>query len=111
MSAPFAPGDVVVCEDARPCAFYPEATVPVQGAVYRIVQARDFHDPNTGNTAFAVQLDRDNCVLRGKVGWYNHNRFRKIEAPDTEVARRIKAAKPAPAKPSLNPARHSRERA
>lgn len=92
MSAPFQPGDVVVCVNARPCPCYPEATVPKQGALYRVTEAQDFHDPNTDQREFCVRVDRDNCVYRGKVGWYAHWRFRKIDDEEYPlVLERLKA--------------------
>lgn len=87
MSASFAPGDVVVCVvvgliETECCIHDGTETAPLRhvGRVARIVPI--FHDCD------CLQVDLEDG-FSGYTG-----RFRKIDAPDTEIAARIRACKP-----------------
>jgi hypothetical protein len=98
MSAPFEPGDLAMCVDADPeegmGALY-------QVALARLIAGRVYRVTWVGPDPFASDLI--NVKLNG-VGnadlwapWgdrWQCRRFRKIEAPDTEISRQILACKP-----------------
>ncbi|WP_156348468.1 hypothetical protein [Sphingomonas sp. Leaf23] len=90
----FDVGDLVVCVDAHSPAKYTPTMTPGavaaalgylrQGAYYRISAMPDAH---------LCRLEGDIWPPRD-LGGYVTRRFRKIDAPDTEVSRLIRARKP-----------------
>jgi hypothetical protein len=91
MSAPFSPGDVVVCVDVTPRAWH---TVYNRRYLRRLTKGKFYR-------VDAVKAhDLGLCLIlagfsHGKhaAGWHS-TRFRKIEAPKSEIADRIRACKP-----------------
>ena len=102
MSAPFQPGDVVVCVDDRDCLNIR------RGAVYRVAEVRCGYDIVSGESgAYGVVL----AGVKTDPGYdtWHPIRFRKI---DDEVSEDFREQMRSLGKrtPVLNPARHSRER-
>lgn len=103
MSAPFQPGDVVVCVDAEPL---PYSVIPIRcirvGGVYRVEAFNPkMLDRFSGECFDGVQLV--GVVADTGTGWLGAYRFRKIDDDVTEDFREQMR--------SLGkPARHSRER-
>lgn len=112
MSAPFQPGDVVVCVDDRPSW----SNTPYQaehcrkhlrrGAIYRVVSIVVAPSGDVGLGLSGIP----NCPTPfGDTGW-SAFRFRKIDDEVTEDFREQLRSLKSP-KPTLTPSRHSRERA
>lgn len=105
MSAPFQPGDVVECIKEFPLHGPSDAPVlggewyPRVGGFYRCC----------GMDYDCVELEEDPDKFNPDFGW-NWSHFRKIDADVTEDFRQQLRSLKSP-KPTLNPARHSRERA
>lgn len=89
MSARFSPGDVVVCRNARGPARkgWLAPTQLVNGAFYRV--RRVWRDPDWGMCVVLADIEANTVN-----GGFLATRFRKIEAPKTEIADRIRACKP-----------------
>lgn len=90
MTAPFAPGDVVVCVDHDLCLRHgpvPHERPEMIGGVFKISMA---------------QRSLAGCLgyvrLAGFGEYYCIGTLRKIEAPNTEIAQAIRACRPTPAK-------------
>lgn len=89
MSAPFAPGDVVVCVDAKPDRIDPLAARLVERAHYRVAVVGVHRD---GGPAIGFRcLPSD---IAGACWGWSARRFRKIDAADEQFAARIRACKP-----------------
>lgn len=102
MSAPFRPGDCVVCVDDRPRGRHETSVIPPirEGDVDRIIWV--VIDPD-GEWGVKLAMHRPSPGYDGFAAW----RFRKIEN-DTgfDFREQIRAK---PVRPVLNPSRHSRE--
>lgn len=104
MSAPFQPGDVVVCVDDRfrdGPDYVDFRNRVVRGRVYRVEYVAQFYDG-----AWGVQLVGDGA---GPTSAWEADRFRKIDDEVTEDFREQLRSLKSP-KPTLNPSRYSRER-
>ena len=82
----FQTGDVVVCVDAKPRPYSDPSTLQ-DGRCYRVCGA-----------GIGPRSHRPAVLLSGydPRHWFTADRFRKIEAPKTELSERIKSCKPIP---------------
>jgi hypothetical protein len=100
MSAPFEPGDVVVCVEDKPCPVYGPVGIR-KGAYYRVDAVMHGRDRNTGYVATGCKVSPDDHPM-----WHNVVRFRKINDEQIpEVLEAILSCKK-PGRPALNPSRH-----
>ena len=91
MSAPFAPGDVVVCVDASPprnIVLTPLTSLQ-ERATYRVTAL----SPSGRSVLINGEMPHI-AVGYSKPGGWDPYRFRKIDAADEEFAARIRACKP-----------------
>lgn len=110
MSAPFAPGELVVCVDASnrtgPNYVITPRRLSPRG-IYRVVWCLP-----SGSIPGVWKVRLPGDPPPEYAGW-EHDRFRKL-CPNEALAHnqwRAMLDAPAPLKPSLNPSRHSVERA
>lgn len=90
----FAPGDVVICVDASPkphriFGILPPPLPISEGRIYRVREAVR-RERGVGIKLWGINL-------AAGPEWYDAfrvSRFRKIDAPDTEISKRIRACKP-----------------
>lgn len=83
---PFSPGDAVQCVDA-------EGSGLARNAIYRVREVNP-----CPNCQGHVRLTDGPRPTDSMCGWWRHTRFRHIRPPNDELTRRIRAARPAPAK-------------
>lgn len=84
----FDVGDLVVCVNALPCPVHGPVGLG-KGEFYRVRAIKTGACKQTGFVATGIKVDRNNGPI-----WHHVCRFRKIDAPDTEVSRLIRACKP-----------------
>lgn len=88
------PGDVVVCVDAKPhpCTSNRGMLPLKRGTIYRV--AREIETAGGTRGVLLVGERPHTCSCHYGVGGWLPARFRKIDAPDTEISRLIKACNP-----------------
>lgn len=91
----FDVGDLVVCVDAHsPPKYVSQRALPYSAAAQAfLVNGRYYRVTDTDLTGEHVRLQGDPYPA-GITGGFRAVRFRKINAPDTEVSRLIRACKP-----------------
>jgi hypothetical protein len=96
MSAPFQPGDVVVCVDASPGRLSGRRSLKLR-MVYRVSACRPSLDGTPSGHVLVDGESPHGITDMGAWRGWDTVRFRKVDAADEQFTARIRAYKPAKA--------------